>query len=224
MKSMDPGAIGKDAANSSSAVAATLNVFLIDDDASVRRALARLIKSAGHQVQTFASAREFLDSAAAEEAACLVLDVRMPDLTGIDLQRQLEVLNRKVPIVFITGHGDIPMSVSAMKAGAVDFLSKPVKDIDLLRAIKQALARSVHERTEQNEVNDIQQRVNRLTSREREVMALIVRGLLNKQIAFELGTVEKTIKVHRARVMAKMQVGSLAELVRLSTRVGVGTA
>ena len=224
MKSMDPGAIGKDAANSSSAVAATPNVFLIDDDASVRRALARLIKSAGHQVQTFASAREFLDSAAAEEAACLVLDVRMPDLTGIDLQRQLEVLNRKVPIVFITGHGDIPMSVSAMKAGAVDFLSKPVKDIDLLRAIKQALARSVHERTEQNEVNDIQQRVNRLTSREREVMALIVRGLLNKQIAFELGTVEKTIKVHRARVMAKMQVGSLAELVRLSTRVGVGTA
>jgi FixJ family two-component response regulator len=198
------------------------DVFLVDDDASVRRALARLIKSAGHQVQTFASARQFLGTKnCGEEAACLVLDVRMPDLTGIDLQRELQTLNRNVPIVFITGHGDIPMSVQAMKAGAVDFLPKPVKDTDLLRAIKQALTRAVHDRTERNELNDIQRRVETLTPREREVMALVVSGLLNKQIAFGLGTVEKTIKVHRARVMEKMQAESLADLVRLAEKVGI---
>jgi FixJ family two-component response regulator len=205
----------------SPALPVTPDVFLVDDDASVRRALARLIKSAGHQVQTFASAREFLGTRAGEEAACLVLDVRMPDLTGIDLQRQLQTLNRNVPIVFITGHGDIPMSVQAMKSGAVDFLPKPVKDTDLLRAIKQALTRAVHDRTERNELEDIQRRVEKLTPREREVMALVVSGLLNKQIAFELGTVEKTIKVHRARVMEKMQAESLADLVRLAEKVGI---
>jgi FixJ family two-component response regulator len=207
---------------SSPALHLTPDVFLVDDDASVRRALARLIKSAGHQVQTFASAREFLGTkTCGEEAACLVLDVRMPDLTGIDLQRELQTLKRNVPIVFITGHGDIPMSVQAMKAGAVDFLSKPVRDTDLLRAIKQALARAVHDRTERNELEDIQRRVEKLTPREREVMALVVRGLLNKQVAFELGTVEKTIKVHRARVMEKMQAESLADLVRLAEKVGI---
>jgi len=199
------------------------NVFLVDDDASVRRALARLLKSAGHQVQTFASAREFLGTNAdTEEAACLVLDVRMPGLTGIDLQRELQTMNRNLPIVFITGHGDIPMSVKAMKGGAVDFLPKPVKDTDLLRAIAQALARAHHDRVERRELEQIQQRVKKLTPREREVMSLVVRGLLNKQIAFDLGTVEKTIKVHRARVMEKMQVESLAELVRLAERVGIG--
>jgi FixJ family two-component response regulator len=197
-------------------------VFLVDDDASVRRALARLIKSAGHQVQTFASAREFLGTNAdAEQATCLVLDVRMPGLTGIDLQRELRTMNRNLPIVFITGHGDIPMSVNAMKAGAVDFLPKPVKDTDLLRAIEQAVVRSVHDRGERNELEDIQRRVEKLTPREREVMALVVGGLLNKQIAFELGTVEKTVKVHRGRVMKKMKVESLAELVRLAERVGI---
>jgi FixJ family two-component response regulator len=205
----------------SPALPVTPDVFLVDDDASVRRALARLIKSAGHQVQTFASAREFLGTRAGEEAACLVLDVRMPDLTGIDLQRELQSLNRNVPIVFITGHGDIPMSVQAMKAGAVDFLPKPVKDTDLLRAIKQALARSVHDRVERNELAAIQRRVEKLTPREREVMAHVVQGLLNKQIAFELGTVEKTIKVHRARVMEKMQAESLADLVRLAEKIGI---
>ena len=199
----------------------TPDVFLVDDDASVRRALARLIKSAGHQVQTFASAREFLETkTCGEEAACLVLDIRMPGLTGIDLQRELQALNRNVPIVFITGHGDIPMSVQAMKAGAVDFLPKPVKDTVLLRAIEQALARAARDRAQRNELDDIQGRVEKLTPREREVMLLVVRGLLNKQIAFELGTVEKTIKVHRARVMEKMQVDSLAELVRLAEKVG----
>jgi FixJ family two-component response regulator len=191
-------------------------VFVVDDDASVRRALARLIKSAGHQVQTFASAREFLGTkAGGEEAACLVLDVRMPGLTGIDLQRELQTLNRDVPIVFITGHGDIPMSVKAMKAGAVDFLPKPVKDTDLLRAIAQAIARAYRDRAGRKEIEDIQRCVENLTPREREVMALVARGMPNKLIAFKLGTVEKTIKVHRARVMEKMQAGSLAELVRI---------
>ena len=201
------------------------NVFLVDDDASVRRALARLIKSAGHQVQTFASAREFLGTNAdIEEAACLVLDVRMPGLTGIDLQRELRTMNRNLPIVFITGHGDIPMSVNAMKAGAVDFLPKPVKDTDLLRAIAQAIARAYRDRAERKEIEDIQRRVEKLTPRERQVMTLVASGMPNKRIAFELGAAEKTIKVHRARVMEKMQAGSLAELVRLAERVGIGKA
>jgi len=200
----------------------THTVFLVDDDASVRRALARLIKSAGHQVQAFSSAREFLDTVPQTAGpACLVLDIRMPGLSGIDLQRQLQATSHTLPIIFITGHGDIPMSVKAIKAGAVDFLPKPVKDTDLLRAIEQAVARSVHDRAERDELEDIQRRVEKLTPREREVMALVVRGLLNKQIAFELGTVEKTIKVHRARVMKKMQVGSLAELVRVAEKVGI---
>ena len=145
----------------------------------------------------------------------------MPGLTGIELQRQLQNLNRNVPIVFMTGHGNIPMSVQAMKAGAVDFLPKPVKDTDLLRAIEQALARAVRDRAERNELEDVLERVEKLTPREREVMVLVVRGLLNKQVAFELGTVEKTIKVHRARVMEKMQVDSLADLVRLAEKVGI---
>jgi FixJ family two-component response regulator len=198
-------------------------VFLVDDDASVRKALARLIKSAGYQAQAFASAREFLDSDwYSQGPACLVLDVRMPGLSGIDLQRELQTANAILPIIFITGHGDIPTSVKAMKAGAVDFLPKPVKDGVLLQAIEQALARAVHDRAEREELEKIQSRIDTLTPREREVMSLVVRGLLNKQIAFELGTVEKTIKVHRARVMEKMQVGSLAELVRIAERVGIG--
>ena len=222
MKPINYLAMEKNAVSSAAALPETPNVFLVDDDPSVRRALARLIKSAGHQVQTFASAQEFLGtSAGGEEAACLVLDVRMPGLTGIELQRELQTLNRNVPIVFMTGHGNIPMSVQAMKAGAVDFLPKPVKDTDLLRAIEQALARAVRDRAERNELEDVRERVEKLTPREREVMVLVVRGLLNKQIAFELGTVEKTIKVHRARVMEKMQVDSLADLVRLAEKVGI---
>jgi FixJ family two-component response regulator len=200
----------------------THTVFLVDDDASVRRALTRLIKSAGHQVQAFSSAREFLDTVPQTAGpACLVLDIRMPGLSGIDLQRQLQATSHTLPIIFITGHGNIPLSVEVMKAGAVDFLPKPVQDADLLRAIKEAHAKAVRERTRQEELDDIQSREAKLTPREREVMALVVRGLLNKQIAFELGTVEKTIKVHRARVMEKMQVGSLAELVRVAEKVGI---
>jgi FixJ family two-component response regulator len=197
-------------------------VFLVDDDASVRRALARLIKSAGYQVHSFVSAREFLDSMPdGAGPACLVLDVRMPGLSGIDLQRELQLTNLILPIIFITGHGDIPMSVKAMKDGAVDFLPKPVKDKDLLRAIELALARSVRERAARDELEEIQSRVEKLTAREREVMSLVVKGWLNKQIAVELGTVEKTIKVHRARVMDKMQVESLADLVRTAEHVGI---
>ena len=204
-------------------MSALSTVFLIDDDPSVRRALARVIKSAGYQVQTFVSAREFLNTMPnAPRPACLVLDVRMPGLSGIDLQRELGLTDIVLPIIFITGHGDIPMTVKAMKAGAVDFLPKPVHDADLLRAIGQALARAVHERAELDAAQDIQSRFEKLTPREREVMRLVVKGWLNKQIAFELGIVEKTIKVHRARVMDKMQVGSVAELVRAAERMGIG--
>jgi FixJ family two-component response regulator len=198
-------------------------VFIVDDDSSVRRALTRLIKSAGYQVQAFGSARDFLDyrRAADERLSCLVLDVRMPDLSGLDLQHELQVMNTLLPIIFITGHGDIPMSVKAIKDGAVDFLPKPVKDSVLLKAIEQALARAKLEQDERQEAENLQKRVDTLTPREREVMSLVVRGLLNKQIAFELGTVEKTVKVHRARVMEKMRVQSLPELVRIAERIGV---
>jgi FixJ family two-component response regulator len=199
-------------------------VFLVDDDASVRKALTRLIRSAGYDVQAFASARDFLEHwrVTAANPACLILDVRMPGLSGLDLQRELQVADTVLPIIFVTGHGNIPMSVKAMKDGAVDFLPKPVKDKDLLRAIEQALARADHDHAERLELEDIQRRLQTLTPREREVMTQVVRGLLNKQIAFELGTVEKTVKVHRARVMEKMEAQSLAELVRIAERVGVG--
>jgi FixJ family two-component response regulator len=197
-------------------------VFLVDDDDSVRRGLGRLIKSGGYDVQTFVSARGFLQSGDYNKGpACLVLDVRMPGLSGLDLQRELQAANAILPIIFITGHRDIPTTVSAMKAGAVDFLPKPVKDVVLLRAIEQALARAVRDSAERDALEAQKQRLNTLTPREREVMALVVNGLLNKQIAFELGTVEKTIKVHRARVMQKMGVNSLAELVRLAERSGI---
>jgi FixJ family two-component response regulator len=197
-------------------------VFLVDDDDSVRRGLGRLIKSGGYEVQTFVSARGFLESGDYHKGpACLVLDVRMPGLSGLDLQRELQAANAILPIIFITGHGDIPTTVRAMKAGAVDFLAKPVKDVVLLRAIEQALARAVHDNAEREALEAQSQRLNTLTPREREVMALVVSGLLNKQIAFELGTVEKTIKVHRARVMQKMGANSLAELVRLAERAGI---
>jgi FixJ family two-component response regulator len=195
-------------------------VFLVDDDSSVLRALGRLIKSAGYEVQTFVSAREFIDSGDYQKGpACLVLDVRMPGLNGLDLQRELQAANATLPIIFITGHGDIPTTVRAMKAGAVDFLPKPLKDTVLLKAIDQAVARAVRDQAERRELEALSQRLNSLTPREREVMALVASGLLNKQIAFELGTVEKTIKVHRARVMEKMGVNSLAELVRVADKI-----
>jgi FixJ family two-component response regulator len=200
---------------------AAATVFLVDDDPSVRRALTRLIRSAGYQVKPFGSAREFLNSDwRGKGVACLVLDVYMPGLNGMELQRELQTANAILPIIFITGRGDIPMSVQAMKAGAVDFLPKPVKDSELLRAIEQALARASREGAESAEIEDIRRRVEILTPREREVMERVVTGMMNKQIAHELGTVEKTIKVHRSRVMEKMGADSLAELVRVAEKIG----
>ena len=189
-------------------------VFVVDDDASVRKGLARLLKSAGYAVESFGSAQEFLDRASrGESAGCVVLDVRMPGLSGFELQRELKALTPPISIIFITGYGDIPMSVRAMKDGAADFLTKPIHDQDLLRAVQQALARNSQDRMRYAELCELQRRADTLTPREREVMALVVRGRLNKQVAGELGTVEKTIKVHRARVMEKMKVTSLADLV-----------
>jgi FixJ family two-component response regulator len=197
-------------------------IYLVDDDASVRRALTRLIRSSGYQVESFASAREFLEKGLLRDGpACLVLDIRMPGLSGIDLQGELLKTETILPIVFITGRGDIPTSVKAMKAGAVDFLPKPVKDKELLMAIEQALARAAREHSERDELEELRRRAETLTPRELEVMALVVSGKLNKQIAFELGTVEKTIKVHRARVMEKMGAASLAELVRRAEKLGI---
>ncbi|MGF6995560.1 response regulator transcription factor [Paraburkholderia sp. GAS32] len=197
-------------------------VFVVDDDDSVRRALARLIQSAGYRVETFGSARAFLDRMRADACpACLVLDVQLPDLSGLEPQREL---NAVLPIIFITGYGDIPMTVGAMKAGATDFLPKPVRDTDLLHAIGQAFERLAQTYAVHRELDAIRVRLGRLTPREREVMALVVTGRLNKQVAGDLGTVEKTIKAHRARVMAKMEVTSLAELVRVADKVGLGGA
>jgi FixJ family two-component response regulator len=199
-----------------------MTVFLVDDDSSVRKALTRLIRAAGYESLAFSSAREFIESKPETAGiACLVLDVRMPDLNGLDLQQVLHAANISIPIIFITGHGDIPMSVKAMKAGAVDFLPKPVHEKTLLPAIEQALTRAGREHTQSAELADIRWRLEALTPREREVMELVVTGMLNKQIAYALGTVEKTIKVHRARVMDKMAVDSLAELVRLAEKVGI---
>jgi RNA polymerase sigma factor (sigma-70 family) len=196
-------------------------IFVVDDDASVRKALKRLLTTAGLTVETFASAQEFLDRPRYDGPRCLVLDVRLPGLGGLDLQSQLTATNLRLPIIFITGHGDVPMSVRAMKAGAVDFLTKPFNDQDLLDAIQLAIERDRQIKQQRADVAEIHERVGTLTPREREVFALVVTGMLNKQIAAELGTSEKTIKVHRARVMKKMQAGSLADLVRLAERVGV---
>jgi len=197
-------------------------VFIVDDDDAIRRALERLIRSVGLRVESFASAREFLSRKPPEPPSCMVLDIRMPGLSGLDLQQQLSAAGLEMPVIFMTGHGTVPMSVRAMKAGAVDFLQKPVDDQVLLDAVHQALDRSRRAGAEQEQLDEVQQLVDSLTPREREVFALVVSGLLNKQIAAELGTSEKTIKVHRARVMQKMRADSLADLVRLAGKAGVG--
>ena len=191
-------------------------VFLVDDDASVRKSLARLVKTAGYEAELFASVRDFLARAPYDGPCCQVLDVRMPGLTGLDLQEALRVAGQRLSIVFITGHRDIPVSVKAMKAGAVDFLTKPVDAETLLEAIRQAVARTLTDRRRQARVTEIRGRIATLTPREAAVFALVVTGMLNKQIGSQLGIAEKTVKVHRARVMEKMQAGSLAELVRLA--------
>jgi RNA polymerase sigma factor (sigma-70 family) len=196
-------------------------VFIVDDDASVRKGLERLVRSVGLRGKTFASAPEFLQCAATDGPSCLVLDVRMPGVSGLALQETLATAGHRIPIIFITGHGDITMSVRAMKAGAVDFLPKPFSDQDLLEAIQEAIARDQQAREKRAALQAIQQRAALLTPRERDVLGLVVAGLLNKQIAAELGMSEKTVKFHRAQVMQKMQVSSVAQLVLLAEQVGL---
>ena len=196
-------------------------VFVVDDDAPMRKSLENLIRSVGLRVEVFASAREFLRSQRPDLPSCLVLDVRLPGLSGLDLQRQTSHPGMEIPIVFVTGHGDIPMSVRAIKAGAVEFLTKPFREQDLLDAIQQALERDRTAREQRAALEELRSRFESLTPRERAVMTRVVAGLLNKQIGAELGTSEATVKMHRHQVMEKMGASSLPELVRMADRLGI---
>jgi len=196
-------------------------VFVVDDDVSVREALEGLIRSAGLRAETFRSAQEFLDRPRADLPSCLVLDVRLPGLSGLDLQKRMAEANLQIPIIFITGHGNVPAAVQAMKAGALEFLTKPFTDRDLLAAIEQAIKRDRAARQHQAEMRELHGRYESLTPREREVMELVVAGLLNKQVAAELGTRLMTVKIQRGQVMRKMRADSLADLVRMSQSLGI---
>jgi FixJ family two-component response regulator len=195
-------------------------VAIVDDDPSVREGLSSLIRSAGWRAKTFGSAQEFLAGPGAEAPSCLVLDLQLPGLSGLDLQKRMAEIGLEIPIVFLTGHGNIPASVQAMKAGAVEFLTKPVDDQKLLQAIREAVERDRRSRQQRADIRELQNRYESLTAREQQVMQQVVAGLLNKQIAAELNITEFTVKVHRGHVMRKMRADSLADLVRMAERLG----
>ena len=199
--------------------AAVPTVFIVDDDRSMRQAVQDLVESVGLRAESFATGQEFLNRQLTSDPSCLVLDVRLPQMSGLDFQRRLNEIGMQIPIIFITAHGDVPMSVRALKSGAVEFLTKPFRDQDLLDAIQQALQRDRAAREQQAEVHVLDGRYQALTAREREVMGLVVFGMLNKQIASEIGASEATIKIHRGNVMQKMQAGSLIELVRMADKL-----
>jgi FixJ family two-component response regulator len=193
-------------------------VFIIDDDRGMRQSIQDLVESVGLRAESFATGEEFLRRKRTNDPSCLVLDVRLPQISGLDFQRQLAETGVEIPIIFVTAHGDVPMSVRALKSGAVEFLTKPFRDQDLLDAIQQALQRDRAARERQAEIHDLQERYQTLTAREREVMTLVVSGMLNKQIASEIGASEATVKIHRGHVMQKMQAGSVIDLLRMADK------
>jgi FixJ family two-component response regulator len=194
-------------------------VFIIDDDRGMRQSIQDLVESVGLHAESFATGGEFLNRKRTNDPSCLVLDVRLPQMSGLDFQRQLAEAGMQIPIIFVTAHGDVPMSVRALKSGAVEFLTKPFRDQDLLDAIQQALQRDRAERDRQAEIHDLQEHYGALTAREQQVMALVVSGMLNKQIASEIGASEATVKIHRGNVMRKMKTGSVVDLVRIADKL-----